>query len=139
MIPVLAAYHERGGAVMDSRKIIGFVPTRDAKKAKTFYQGTLGLRCVSEDEFALVLDANGFMVRVTKVGDFNPQPFTILGWEVDDIGRLVSELEKKGLRLERYGMKGQDERGIWTAPGGARVAWFKDPDGNVLSLTQFPS
>ncbi len=124
---------------MRSAKIIGFVPTRDAKKPKTFYQDILGLRSVSEDEFAVVLDANGIKVRVTQVDDFKPQPFTILGWEVDDIGKVVSELVKKGLRLERYGMKNQDENGIWPAPGGARVAWFKDPDGNVLSLTQFPS
>lgn len=124
---------------MDSGKILGFVPTRDAKKAKRFYKGVLGLRSLGEDESALVFDANGTKVRVTKVNDFKPQPFTILGWEVDDIGNVVSELEKKGLRFERYGMKEQDDRGIWTAPGRARVAWFKDPDGNVLSLTQFPA
>jgi catechol 2,3-dioxygenase-like lactoylglutathione lyase family enzyme len=124
---------------MRSAKIIGFVPTCNAKKSKTFYEDVLGLRPVSEDEFALVLDANGIKVRVTKVEGFKPQPFTILGWEVDDIGTVVSDLVKKGLRLEQYGMKDQDENGIWAAPGGARVAWFKDPDGNVLSLTQFPT
>src|SRR5437016_5182296 len=120
-------------------KMMGFVPTHDLKKARAFYEGLLGLRSLSEDQFALVLDANGINVRVTKVDDFKPQPFTILGWEVGDIGKTVSELVTKGLRLERYDMKNQDQNGIWTAPGGARVAWFKDPDGNVLSLTQFPS
>jgi catechol 2,3-dioxygenase-like lactoylglutathione lyase family enzyme len=119
-------------------KVMGFLPTFDLKKARLFYEGLLGLLCVSEDEFAIVLDANGTTIRVTKVTDFKPQPFTILGWQVPDIRQAVSELGERGIWFERYGMKGQNEQGIWTAPGGARVAWFKDPDGNVLSLTQFP-
>ena len=119
-------------------KMMGFVPTFDLKKARSFYEGLLGLLCVTEDEFALVLDANGSMLRVTKVTDFKPQPFTILGWQVPDIRQTVSELGDRGIRFERYGMQEQNEQGIWTAPGGARVAWFKDPDGNVLSITQFP-
>lgn len=88
---------------------------------------------------ALVLDVNKIMVRVTKVADFKPQPFTILGWQVPEIREAISELEKKGVPFERHNLKEQDERRVWTAPGGARVAWFKDPDGNVLSLTQFPN
>jgi len=120
-------------------KMIGFVPTRDLNKARAFYEGLLGLRSVSEDEFALVLDANGTVIRVTKATDFKPQPFAILGWQVADISQAVSELGDKGIHFERYGMKEQDKRGVWTAPGGARVVWFKDPDGNVLSLTQFPA
>ena len=119
-------------------KMMGFVPTFDLNKARSFYEGLLGILCVSEDEFALVLDTNGTMIRVTKVTDFKPQPFTILGWQVPDIHQAVSELGHRGIRFERYGMEGQNEQGIWTAPGGAHVAWFKDPDGNVLSLTQFP-
>jgi predicted enzyme related to lactoylglutathione lyase len=78
------------------------------------------------------------MVRVTSVQNFEPQQFTILGWDVADIDEAVSRLYERGVRFENYGMAGQDERGIWKSPGGARVAWFKDPDGNVLSLTQFP-
>jgi catechol 2,3-dioxygenase-like lactoylglutathione lyase family enzyme len=119
-------------------KIMAFVPTKDAKQARTFYEGVLGLRFVSEDQFALVLDANGIMVRVAVVPEFKPQQFTIVGWEVADIKKEVARLQAKGIRFEKYDMKGQDEQGIWVSPSGARVAWFKDPDGNVLSLTQFP-
>jgi len=118
-------------------KIIAFVPTKDAKKARAFYEGLLGLRFVSEDQFALVMDAKGIMVRVALVPEFQPQQFTIAGWEVSDIKREVTSLQGKGVRFEKYGMKGQDEQGIWSSPSGAKVAWFKDPDGNVLSLTQF--
>ena len=124
--------------MLGSKKIVGFVPTRDSKKARSFYEGALGLRFVSEDPFALVLDANGIMVRVSKVPEFKPQQFTILGWEVSDIEDAVSGLQKHGVRCEKYGLEGQDDRGIWAAPGGAKVAWFKDPDGNVLSLSQHP-
>ena len=84
----------------------------------------------------MVFDANGIMLRVVKAGKFTPQQFTVLGWEVSDIGAIVSALAKKGVKFEKYGMPGQDERGIWSAPGGAKVAWFKDPDGNVLSVSQ---
>jgi catechol 2,3-dioxygenase-like lactoylglutathione lyase family enzyme len=122
--------------MLSSKKIIAFIPTRDTQKARSFYEGALGLRFVSEDRFALVLDANGIMVRVTKVPEFKPQQFTILGWEVQSIEEAVSALEERGVSFEQYGLKEQDHRGIWTAPGGARVAWFKDPDGNVLSVSQ---
>ena len=118
-------------------KIIAFVPTKDAKRARAFYEGLLGLRFVSEDHFALVMDAKGIMVRVALVPEFQPQQFTIAGWEVSDIKREVTSLQGQGVRFEKYGMKGQDEQGIWSSPSGAKVAWFKDPDGNVLSLTQF--
>ena len=119
-------------------KIIAFVPTKDTRKARQFYEGVLGLGFVSEDQFALVLDANGTMVRVSVVAEFQPQQFTILGWEVSDIKKEVARLQGQGVRFEKYGMKGQDEQGIWSSPSGAKVAWFKDPDGNVLGLTQFP-
>ena len=118
-------------------KIIAFVPTKDAKKARAFYEGLLGLRFISEDQFALVMDAKGIMVRVALVPEFQPQQFTIAGWEVSDIKREVMSLQGHAVRFEKYGMKGQDEQGIWSSPSGAKVAWFKDPDENVLSLTQF--
>lgn len=124
--------------MLNDQKIVAFVPTADAAKARPFYESTLGLRVISEDGFALVLDANGTMLRVTSVQNFKPQQFTILGWDVADINEAVSRLHERGVRFENYGMPGQDERGIWKSPNGARVAWFKDPDGNVLSLTQFP-
>ena len=123
--------------MLASNKIMAFAPTLDAKKARAFYAGILGLRVLSEDNFALALDANGIMLRVTNVPPgFKPQPFTVLGWEVLDIAKTVSDLKQKGVRFESYGLPTQDAEGIWTAPGGAKIAWFKDPDGNVLSLTQ---
>ncbi len=129
--------------MLGSAKIGAFVPTRDSQEARRFYVDVLGLHFVSDDQFALVLDANGVKVRVSKVSDFTPQRFTILGWEVSNIEQVVSDLHEKGVSFEKYGFPGQDEQGIWTAPmvdndtGGAKVAWFKDPDGNVLSVTQF--
>ena len=104
---------------------------------RLFYEGIIGLRVISEDHFALVLDGNGTMIRVTNVPNFKPQQFTILGWDVSDIDEAVSHLNQRGVRFEKYGMARQNEQGIWKSPNGARVAWFKDPDGNVLSLTQF--
>jgi len=124
--------------MLESAKIIGFVPTSDAAKARTFYEKVLGLRFVSDDKFALVFDASGNMIRVVRAPKFQPQQFTILGWEVGEIEKVASALEAKGVRFEKYGLPGQDERGIWAAPGGAKVAWFKDPDGNILSLSQHP-
>lgn len=118
-------------------KLMAFVPTKDAKKARQFYEGVLGLGFVSEDQFALVLNAQGIMVRVAVVAEFQPQQFTVLGWEVSDIKREVARLQGQGVHFEKYGIKGQDEQGVWSSPSGAKVVWFKDPDGNVLSLTQF--
>jgi len=122
--------------MLGSNKIVAFVPTRDSAQARAFYEGRLGLKFVMDDGFALVLDANGIMVRVAKVQEFKPAQFTILGWEVSDIDSAVSDLAKRGVRFEKYGLPSQDERGIWSAPGGAKVAWFKDPDGNMLSVSQ---
>src|SRR6185436_14471553 len=123
--------------MLGSAKITAFVPTSDGERARLFYVDVLGLRFVSDDSFALVLDANGITVRVSKVGDLTPQKFTVLGWEVSDIEKAVTELAAKGVRFENYGFAEQDERGIWTVPGaGSKVAWFKDPDDNVLSITQ---
>jgi catechol 2,3-dioxygenase-like lactoylglutathione lyase family enzyme len=122
--------------MLSSNKIVAFVPTRDPEKARAFYEGVLGLRFVKDDGFAMVLDANGIMVRVAKAPEFKPAPFTILGWQVSDIEKLVAALHKKGVHFETFGFLQQDKLGIWTAPGGDKVAWFKDPDGNVLSVSQ---
>jgi catechol 2,3-dioxygenase-like lactoylglutathione lyase family enzyme len=122
--------------MLGSINIIAFVPTRDFNKARAFYEGVLGLRFVKDDGFALVLDANGIMVRVAKVPEFKPAQFTILGWQVADIEKIVADLEKKGVHFERFGFFEQDKFGIWTAPTGDKVAWFKDPDGNILSISQ---
>jgi catechol 2,3-dioxygenase-like lactoylglutathione lyase family enzyme len=96
----------------------------------------LGLRFVKDDGFALVLDANGIKVRVAKAPQFARAPFTILGWQVADIEKMVTALQGKGVQFERFGFFEQDALGIWTAPSGDKVAWFKDPDGNVLSVSQ---
>jgi catechol 2,3-dioxygenase-like lactoylglutathione lyase family enzyme len=117
--------------------LVAFAPVTDQARAVTFYRDILGLRLVSQDGFAAVFDANGIMLRVTPVPPpFTPQRFTILGWKVADIESKVRELSAAGVVFERY-MPAQDELGIWAAPGGAKVAWFQDPDGNILSLTQF--
>jgi catechol 2,3-dioxygenase-like lactoylglutathione lyase family enzyme len=123
--------------MLGSINIVAFVPTQDSEKARAFYEGVLGLRFVKDDGFAMVLDANGIMVRVAKVPPpFTPAQFTILGWQVTEIERLVKGLQKNGVHFERFGFFEQDELGIWTAPTGDKVAWFKDPDGNILSVSQ---
>jgi catechol 2,3-dioxygenase-like lactoylglutathione lyase family enzyme len=122
--------------VIALNKIVAFVATKDSAKARPFYQDKLGLKFVSDDGFALVFDSGGTMLRIAKVKDFTPAGFTILGWEVTAINKVVSELAKKGVIFERFPGMTQDELGIWNAPGGAKVAWFKDPDGNILSLSQ---
>ena len=116
--------------------IVAFVPTRDPEKARPFYEGLLGLRFIKDDGFALVLDPNGIMVRVAKAPEFKPAPFTILGWQVTGIEKVVTALQEKGVHFEIFGFLEQDKLGIWTAPTGDKVAWFKDPDGNVLSVSQ---
>ena len=122
--------------MLAATKLMAFIPTRDFARARSFFEGTLGLKVLSQDDFAMVLDANGTRIRVTQVGDFQPQKFTILGWQVPNIEQAVSEMSGKGVKFEIYNFPGQDNRGIWTAPGGDKVAWFKDPDGNVLSVSQ---
>jgi catechol 2,3-dioxygenase-like lactoylglutathione lyase family enzyme len=122
--------------MLGSTNIVAFVPTKDAKKARAFYEGVLGLRFVKDDGFAIVLDANGIMIRVAKVRDFTPAQFTILGWQVSGIEDVVRDLQKKGVHFEIFGFLKQDDLAIWTAPTGEKVAWFKDLDGNVLSVSQ---
>jgi catechol 2,3-dioxygenase-like lactoylglutathione lyase family enzyme len=117
--------------------LIAFVPTADAERARGFYRDVLGLRLVEEDPFALVFDAKGTMLRVTPVEAVQPAPQTILGWDVENIVEEVDALVAAGVEFLRYEGMALDDRGIWEAPGGALVAWFRDPDGNVLSLTQF--
>jgi catechol 2,3-dioxygenase-like lactoylglutathione lyase family enzyme len=117
---------------------MSFLVTRDRAKAKAFYEGILGFALTSEDEFAAVFDMNGTMLRVSTVADHVPQAYTVLGWAVPDIVAAVRALGAKGVKFTIYEGFGQDELGIWQAPGsGDRVAWFLDPDGNNLSLTQF--
>jgi catechol 2,3-dioxygenase-like lactoylglutathione lyase family enzyme len=121
---------------------VGFIPTTKPEAARAFYEETLGLRFESADQFAIVFRLGpeaDIMLRVTIVPELTPQQFTIFGWQVDDIVAVVTELAAKGVEFTRYGFMEQDERGIWNAPGGTKVAWFHDPDGNTLSLSQHPT
>jgi catechol 2,3-dioxygenase-like lactoylglutathione lyase family enzyme len=124
-------------SMLGSQKLVAFVAARELGRAKAFYRDTLGLRLVSEDEFALVFDAAGTMLRIARVQEVAAAEYTVLGWQVPDIVRMANNLRKAHVTLERYPGMAQDELGIWTSPSGARVAWFKDPDGNTLSITQF--
>jgi catechol 2,3-dioxygenase-like lactoylglutathione lyase family enzyme len=122
--------------MLASSKLIGFVPTKDSAKAREFYEGKLGFQFLKDDGFALVLRARESMIRIAIVKDFTPPPFTVLGWEVSNIGEVVAWLQKRGVVFEKYPWVPDKELGIWTAPTGDKVAWFKDPDGNVLSVSQ---
>lgn len=125
--------------MLGSADLIAFVPTRDPAKARKFYAETLGLEFISEDPFALVFNARGTTLRIANVSEvkgFQPAPFTIVGWQVTNVSDTLGDLAKKGVRFERFPGMEQDAQGIWQSPGGAKVAWFKDPDGNILSITQ---
>jgi catechol 2,3-dioxygenase-like lactoylglutathione lyase family enzyme len=117
---------------------ISFVATRNASAARSFYEGTLGLPLVADEHFALVFNVNGRMLRIAKTDSSSPAANTVLGWEVEDIEAKVKELAARGVTFLRFEGMPQSASGVWTSPSGAQVAWFKDPDGNNLSLTQFP-
>jgi catechol 2,3-dioxygenase-like lactoylglutathione lyase family enzyme len=122
--------------MLASSRMVGFVPTKDSKKARAFYEGKLGFQFVSDDPFALVVKAGETTIRVAKAQNFTPAQYTVLGWAVDDIEKVVAWLRKQGVTFEKYPFIQDQELGIWTAPTGDKVAWFKDPDGNVLSVSQ---
>jgi catechol 2,3-dioxygenase-like lactoylglutathione lyase family enzyme len=126
-------------SILGASKLMAFAPVTDTARARAFYEGVLGLRLVEDEApFALVFDANGTMLRVTPVGEHKPAPFTVLGWDVESIESTAERLKAAGVQFLRFtGMNDGDALGIWTSPSGARIAWFNDPDGNVLSLTQF--
>jgi catechol 2,3-dioxygenase-like lactoylglutathione lyase family enzyme len=117
-------------------RVVTFLLTQNPDAALAFYRDLLGFRFLRDDGFALVFDLNGVMLRIGKVPTFTPAQNTVLGWESRDIASTVAELARKGVVFEHYPNMGQDERGICTFPTGDKVAWFKDPDGNVLSISQ---
>ena len=122
--------------MLTSNKIIGFLVTKDYDTARAFYEKKLGLEFLSFDQFALVLRSGPTMIRIVRLKDFKPAQNTVLGWEVDDIEKVVSWLKKQGITIEDYPFIQDRKTLIWSAPGGGKVAWFKDPDGNVLSVSQ---
>jgi catechol 2,3-dioxygenase-like lactoylglutathione lyase family enzyme len=121
---------------LGSQKIMAFVSTQTPADAKAFYRDTLGLRLISEDGFALAFDAHGIMLRVSITEKVVIAPYTVLGWQVEDIVATAKALQKAGVKFERFQGLDQDELCVWNAPGGAKVAWFKDPDGNILSIAE---
>ena len=125
--------------MLASGKMVGFVPTKDYDKARAFYEGKLEFEFVSLDQYALVMSVGGHRIRIAKVPNFTPLQGTILGWEVKNIETVVIWLRDRGVPSEKYPLVQDRELGIWTTPNGDKVAWFKDPDGNVLSVSQHSS
>jgi predicted enzyme related to lactoylglutathione lyase len=123
--------------MLEHERLVAFAATTDGPRAARFYEQVLGLRIQSDDVFAIVFDANDVELRLQKVERFTPQPFTVLGWQVNDIRKIVDSLGHRGVQFERYSWLVQDDHGVWSAPSGARIAWFKDPDGNLLSVAQY--
>jgi catechol 2,3-dioxygenase-like lactoylglutathione lyase family enzyme len=125
--------------MLTSGKLVGFVPTTDYEKARAFYEGKLRFEFVSQDQYALVVKAGEQKIRIAKVPNFKPLQGTILGWEVENIEAAAQWLQDRGVPLEKYPFVQDQVLGIWTTPNGDKVAWFKDPDGNVLSIAHHPS
>jgi len=125
-----------GRWMLESAHAVAFVPATDLARARDFYEGTLGLEVQDVSGFACVFRAGGATLRVTGVRELSPQPFTVFGWEVGAIAEAMAGLAARGVQFVRFEGMDQDPAGVWTTPGGDQVAWFRDPDGNVLSLTQ---
>jgi catechol 2,3-dioxygenase-like lactoylglutathione lyase family enzyme len=123
--------------MLGSSDVIAFAAATDLGRARAFYEQALGLPLAGQNEFACVFDANGTMLRVTAVPEVSRADYTVLGWRVAEIAATVRDLAARGVVFIRYDGMDQDDNGVWTTPGGDQVAWFADPDGNILSLTQF--
>jgi catechol 2,3-dioxygenase-like lactoylglutathione lyase family enzyme len=123
---------------LKAAKVCAFAATTDAARCRDFYVGKLGLRLMHEDGYGIVFDSGGTMVRIQKGPELTPVPRTVLGWNVTEIEHTVADLVAAGVTFERFTWFQQDENAITTFPDGARVAWFKDPDGNILSVAQVP-
>lgn len=123
--------------MLNDSSVIAFVATQKPEASRDFYARVLGLRLVEDNPFAIVFDAAGTMLRIQKVQQHTPAQFTALGWRVVDIDATVAGLAQRGVSMERFPGLEQDAAGVWVSPNDARIAWFRDPDGNLLSLTQF--
>lgn len=118
-------------------ELIAFIPTVDADRSRRFYVDTLGLTFIADDQFAITLRTGPTDIRIARMEAFSPAPYTLLGWKVPDIEATAQQFIAAGISFERYPFLQQDTTGIWSAPdGAAKVAWFKDPDGNILSISQ---
>ena len=125
--------------MLTNTPIIGLIPAHDAERARIFYEEKLGLSFLSDDGFAIVVKANETIIRIVRMGEFTPVPYTILGWEVANIEEIVAGLTAKGVEFQRYPFLPPDQvdaLGIWSTPNGSKVAWFKDSEGNTLSLSK---
>jgi catechol 2,3-dioxygenase-like lactoylglutathione lyase family enzyme len=122
-------------SMLDDAEFVGFIPVRSLEMARLFYCDVLGLELGELGPVAVVVSSGGVRLRLTEVPDLRPQPFTVAGWLVDDVASTASSLISAGVSMKRYEGMLQDEQGIWTTPSGDQVAWFSDPDGNVLSIT----
>ena len=122
--------------MLAAAELVGFLATRDPDRSRSFFVDTLGLELVADDPFALVFDSNGTQVRVVKVAEFTPLPFTVMGWETGEFDETVSGLAARGVAFERFPQLEQESMGVWNTPGGTRIAGFKDPDGNLLSIVR---
>ncbi len=123
--------------MLENQRIMAFVATADAGKARPFYEEVLGLNVTDADNYGINFSAGDYFLRMTPVRDFKAAPYAVLSWVVEDINKIIETLEARGVMFEHYQGLGQDTKGVWTAPDGTKVAWFKDPDQNILSLTQF--
>jgi catechol 2,3-dioxygenase-like lactoylglutathione lyase family enzyme len=122
--------------MLASSDLVAFVPSSDPQASRQFYEGVLGLRFIGDDRAALLFDANGTVVRIVGVDEVAPQPYTILGWEVEDIGAVVGDLANRGVEFQDFDFLDDDNPSVWSSPDGSQVAWFRDPDGNMLSVFQ---
>jgi catechol 2,3-dioxygenase-like lactoylglutathione lyase family enzyme len=121
--------------MLSQEKLVAFVSTTNAGHARAFYRDKLGLKLISEDGFALVFASGAAPLRISLAKEVKPAPYTVLGWDVKDLRATILELKQAGITCEIFGFFKQDDLGIWTAPNGDQVAWFKDPDGNILSVS----
>jgi catechol 2,3-dioxygenase-like lactoylglutathione lyase family enzyme len=123
--------------MLDNQNIMAFVATADATKARPFYEDTLGLKVRDADAYGINFHAKGNYLRMSFIRDFKAAPYAVLSWVVEDIYKMIAALKARGVAFDHFTGLGQDESGVWMAPDGTKVAWFKDPDQNILSLTQF--
>ncbi len=124
--------------MLNKSRLVAFIATADADRARDFYAGKLGLALIEDNGYALIFDANGTQLRVQRVEAVAPHPYTAAGWEVDDLTAAVRALAGSGVAMARFPGLPLDADGIWDTPDGSRVAWFHDPDGNTLSVSQPP-